>query len=89
MLCEGPVNSFLSWKAFIPLSRLTYCAYLIHPLVIWWLLVNNETMMHFSIHLMIMMFLSKSRYFSAVFHVFIISIRFVKAGCVLKFQIRR
>ncbi|XP_055947793.1 nose resistant to fluoxetine protein 6-like [Argiope bruennichi] len=27
------VNSILSWKALIPLSRLTYCAYLVHPVV--------------------------------------------------------
>ncbi|GBM27687.1 Nose resistant to fluoxetine protein 6 [Araneus ventricosus] len=27
------VNSILSWKALIPLSRLTYCAYLVHPIV--------------------------------------------------------
>jgi len=27
------VNKFLSWKLFIPLSRLTYIAYLIHPVV--------------------------------------------------------
>ena len=26
----GPVDRFLSWKAFIPLSRITYCVYLIH-----------------------------------------------------------
>ena len=26
----GVVNSFLSWKAWIPLSKLTYAAYLIH-----------------------------------------------------------
>lgn len=30
----GLVQSFLSWKAFIPLSRLTYGAYLIHPMTI-------------------------------------------------------
>lgn len=24
----GPVNDFLSWKAFIPLGRLTYCVYM-------------------------------------------------------------
>ncbi|XP_069118732.1 O-acyltransferase like protein-like [Argopecten irradians] len=29
----GPVNAFLSWKGLIPLSRLTYSVYLIHPLV--------------------------------------------------------
>ena len=26
----GPVNRFLSWKAFAPLSRLTYIVYLLH-----------------------------------------------------------
>ncbi|GFY45079.1 nose resistant to fluoxetine protein 6 [Trichonephila inaurata madagascariensis] len=29
----GFVNSFLSWKFWIPLSRLTFCAYLVHPLI--------------------------------------------------------
>ncbi|KAK6641346.1 hypothetical protein RUM44_013055 [Polyplax serrata] len=29
----GPVNSILSSKMFAPLSRLTYCAYLVHPLI--------------------------------------------------------
>ncbi|XP_052811638.1 nose resistant to fluoxetine protein 6-like [Mya arenaria] len=29
----GWINDLLSWPGFIPLSRLTYCAYLIHPLV--------------------------------------------------------
>ena len=26
----GPINDFLSWSAFAPLSRLTYCSYLFH-----------------------------------------------------------
>ncbi|KAJ9601023.1 hypothetical protein L9F63_000861, partial [Diploptera punctata] len=30
----GPVNMFLSWRIFIPLSRLTYCAYLCHHVVL-------------------------------------------------------
>ena len=29
----GFVNTLLSWKAIIPLSRLTYCAYLVHLVV--------------------------------------------------------
>lgn len=29
----GPLNSLLSCKLLIPLSRLTYCAYLIHPVL--------------------------------------------------------
>ena len=28
--CIGWINQFLSWNGFVPLSRLTYCAYLIH-----------------------------------------------------------
>ncbi|KAK3766954.1 hypothetical protein RRG08_059823 [Elysia crispata] len=30
----GFINTLLSWKAFVPLSRLTYCTYLVHLLVI-------------------------------------------------------
>ena len=32
----GLLNSFMSWKAFVPLSRLTYCGYLIHPLIMYY-----------------------------------------------------
>ncbi|CAG0892217.1 unnamed protein product [Darwinula stevensoni] len=32
----GPVNTLLSWKAFVPLGRLTYSAYLVHVLVAAW-----------------------------------------------------
>lgn len=31
----GPVNKLLSWPGFVPLSKITYCAYLLHPIVIW------------------------------------------------------
>ncbi|XP_060083819.1 nose resistant to fluoxetine protein 6-like [Ylistrum balloti] len=30
----GPVNNILSWKLWAPLGRLTYCAYLVHPVII-------------------------------------------------------
>uniref|UniRef100_A0A0N5AGU8 NRF domain-containing protein n=1 Tax=Syphacia muris TaxID=451379 RepID=A0A0N5AGU8_9BILA len=30
----GPVNTILSWKGWIPLSRITFSAYLIHPILI-------------------------------------------------------
>ncbi|XP_078489124.1 nose resistant to fluoxetine protein 6-like [Ciona intestinalis] len=52
----GPVNTLLSWKAFIPLSRLTYCVYLVHPLVIYWLLSTVEVFYHNSIAFLLMMF---------------------------------
>lgn len=29
----GPLDSFFSFSGFVPLSRLTYCAYLIHPVI--------------------------------------------------------
>ncbi|XP_064616908.1 nose resistant to fluoxetine protein 6-like [Liolophura sinensis] len=32
----GVVNRILSWDIFVPLSRLTYCAYLVHPIVMFW-----------------------------------------------------
>lgn len=28
-----PVNRVLSYRAFLPLSRLTYCTYLLHPMI--------------------------------------------------------
>jgi peptidoglycan/LPS O-acetylase OafA/YrhL len=31
----GFVNKILSWKAFIPLSRLTYSVYLTHAWIVW------------------------------------------------------
>lgn len=32
----GFINQVLSWRAFVPLSRLTYLVYLVHPLLILW-----------------------------------------------------
>lgn len=29
----GPINAILSYKGLLPLSRLTFCAYLIHPVI--------------------------------------------------------
>lgn len=29
-----PLNNFLSYSVFLPFSRLTYCTYLIHPIII-------------------------------------------------------
>lgn len=28
-----PINKLLSYRAFLPLSRLTYCTYLLHPMI--------------------------------------------------------
>ncbi|XP_021367674.1 nose resistant to fluoxetine protein 6-like isoform X2 [Mizuhopecten yessoensis] len=39
----GFINTLLSWKAFIPLGRLTYCVYLVHPLLLFYF---TATMRH-------------------------------------------
>ncbi|XP_060563003.1 nose resistant to fluoxetine protein 6-like, partial [Ruditapes philippinarum] len=44
----GPVDAFLSWKGFAPLSRLTYCAYLLHPIVITLQVYSRRTLEHWS-----------------------------------------
>eukprot|EP00914_Ancora_sagittata_P010957 GHVO01021415.1.p1 GENE.GHVO01021415.1~~GHVO01021415.1.p1 ORF type:complete len:739 (+),score=18.62 GHVO01021415.1:50-2218(+) len=44
----GPVNAILSWRPLVPLSRLTYCAYLVHPMVINWYLLSMQTPFHFT-----------------------------------------
>ncbi|OWF41722.1 nose resistant to fluoxetine protein 6-like [Mizuhopecten yessoensis] len=53
----GYVNTLLSWKAFIPLSRLTYCGYLIHPIIMFAFYFSHQTPIHFDIFTMIMYYL--------------------------------
>ncbi|XP_036138225.1 nose resistant to fluoxetine protein 6 [Monomorium pharaonis] len=43
----GIVNKLLTLKVWIPLSRLTYCAYLIHPVVIRSIRYYSETSIYF------------------------------------------
>ncbi|XP_030840749.1 nose resistant to fluoxetine protein 6 [Strongylocentrotus purpuratus] len=45
----GVINSFLSWNFWIPMGRLTYCTYLIHPLVIYNVLMSGKALFHFGI----------------------------------------
>ncbi|XP_064599084.1 nose resistant to fluoxetine protein 6-like [Liolophura sinensis] len=44
----GFVNTILSWSALIPLSRLTYCAYLVHPIVMYLYYGSLNTPVHFT-----------------------------------------
>ncbi|CAJ0582501.1 unnamed protein product, partial [Mesorhabditis spiculigera] len=39
----GFINRFMSWNIWIPLGRLTYCAYLIHICVVMFFLGNHKT----------------------------------------------
>ncbi|KAF8796918.1 nose resistant to fluoxetine protein 6-like [Argiope bruennichi] len=51
----GVINSILSWKAWIPLSRLTYCAYLIHPIVLFGYYSSVKRLVEFN-HINMVMF---------------------------------
>jgi peptidoglycan/LPS O-acetylase OafA/YrhL len=42
----GVINSFLSVKSFVPLTRLSYCAYLIHPPIMVFFYYTQEVLFH-------------------------------------------
>ncbi|XP_070533919.1 nose resistant to fluoxetine protein 6-like [Ptychodera flava] len=44
----GPVDTFLSWSAWSPLSRLTYCTYLVHPGIMYIYYWTRKTLIHFT-----------------------------------------
>jgi peptidoglycan/LPS O-acetylase OafA/YrhL len=46
IISSGLVNTFLSWTFFIPLSRLTYISYLIHPMVLYYFQYNAHQMLY-------------------------------------------
>ncbi|KYM99164.1 Nose resistant to fluoxetine protein 6 [Cyphomyrmex costatus] len=41
------ITRFLSFKVWVPFSRLTYCAYLVHPVIIRSIYLSRETTVHF------------------------------------------
>ncbi|XP_012055331.1 PREDICTED: nose resistant to fluoxetine protein 6-like [Atta cephalotes] len=41
------ITRTLSFKIWIPFSRLTYCAYLLHPVIIRSIYLSRETTVHF------------------------------------------
>ena len=45
---DGLLNRFFSHAFFTPLARLTFAAYLFHPLVIWFFYMNRSRPLHFS-----------------------------------------
>lgn len=52
----GPVNSVLSAPCLYPFSRVTYCAYLVHPIVIRAMALSSDAPMHLGTELMIVIF---------------------------------
>ncbi|KAL3870699.1 hypothetical protein ACJMK2_038743 [Sinanodonta woodiana] len=53
----GPVNTLLSWSPFVPLSRLTYCAYLVHPVIIIYIYGMRRTTVYLAYPEMVCSFL--------------------------------
>ncbi|XP_019618975.1 PREDICTED: nose resistant to fluoxetine protein 6-like [Branchiostoma belcheri] len=53
----GVVDIILSWKALVPLSKLTYCAYLGHLLVVLAVYLSRDLPIHFTSFSMIYFFL--------------------------------
>ncbi|XP_071840530.1 O-acyltransferase like protein-like [Apostichopus japonicus] len=45
----GYINSFLAWNFWTPLARLTYCAYLLHPAIIFQFLRTKKTTFHWTL----------------------------------------
>ena len=35
-MCLGFIHAFLSWRFFVPLARLSYTVYLIHPILMYY-----------------------------------------------------
>ncbi|XP_033626269.1 nose resistant to fluoxetine protein 6-like [Asterias rubens] len=47
----GWINKFLSWSLWVPLGRITFAAYMVHPIVIENFYSNFATTYHFSVYL--------------------------------------
>ena len=45
---SGFINSLLSWKGIIPLSRLTYCSYLVHLVVMDTYYLSKRSLVYFT-----------------------------------------
>jgi len=44
----GPINTILSWRAWVPLARLSYCIYLVHMIIIAYVTANLTFSVTFS-----------------------------------------
>ncbi|XP_033105100.1 nose resistant to fluoxetine protein 6-like isoform X2 [Anneissia japonica] len=53
----GPINTLLSWSFWIPLSRINYCAYLLHPIIMMVFQYSLPNLIYFSDFLLIYFFL--------------------------------
>ncbi|XP_022169474.1 nose resistant to fluoxetine protein 6-like [Myzus persicae] len=55
----GYINKLLSCKILIPFSRTTYCAYLVHPIVIRYVVMRRDTPLHLTVETVAILFLGQ------------------------------
>ncbi|KAJ8301037.1 hypothetical protein KUTeg_022556 [Tegillarca granosa] len=58
VVVAGYINTLLSWEGFSPLSRLTYCAYLVHPILMYIYFESHRQPIYFTDMELIVRFLS-------------------------------
>ncbi|XP_072028213.1 nose resistant to fluoxetine protein 6-like [Amphiura filiformis] len=44
----GYINSFLSWNFWSPLAKLNFAAYLVHPIIIYQVILTKKALLHFT-----------------------------------------
>jgi len=49
--CGGPIDEFLSWRGWLPLSRLSYCTYLLHYTIIEVIFASDVFPLHWDTHM--------------------------------------
>ncbi|CAH1725180.1 unnamed protein product [Aphis gossypii] len=70
----GYINKLLSCKILIPFSRTTYCAYLVHPIIIRYVVMKRDTPLHLTVETVAILFLGQI--VVSYFFAFILSIAF-------------
>ncbi|XP_025404922.1 nose resistant to fluoxetine protein 6-like [Sipha flava] len=55
----GYMNKLLSCKFLIPFSRTTYCAYLVHPIVIRYVVMKRDSPLHLTVETVAILFLGQ------------------------------
>lgn len=70
----GPVNKILSWTLLYPFSRVTYCAYLVHPVVIRLLSMKMDAPLHLGAYTIFILFLGML--FASYLFAFVLSLAF-------------
>ncbi|KAK3920322.1 Nose resistant to fluoxetine protein 6, partial [Frankliniella fusca] len=70
----GPITRILSWTVLYPFSRVTYCAYLVHPIVIRLLSMKMDAPLHLGAYTIFILFLGML--FASYLFAFVLSLAF-------------